>query len=157
VTTTTPGIQLRPGGQRGWPPAAAGRSGTVACLVYRAGRRAAVRGRLLLTGGVRITQPIEDSTARLAARTTSVSIGSPVLERLLAGAGFLDTGAFPQISFRSGRLAWVPAGGPPLAACRSRTPGRNWPASSMWTFPARGQAARRASSSPAAGSSTRGG
>lgn len=37
MTTATSGIQLRPGGQRGWPPAAAGRSGIVACLVYRAG------------------------------------------------------------------------------------------------------------------------
>jgi hypothetical protein len=51
VTTTTPGIQLRPGGQRGWPPAAAGRSGAVACLLYRAGRRPAVPGRRPLTGG----------------------------------------------------------------------------------------------------------
>jgi hypothetical protein len=157
VTTATSGVQLRPGGQRGWPPAAVGQSGIVACLVYRAGCRPAVRGRLFLNGGVRITKPIEDSTARLAARTTAVSTGPPVLGRLLAGAGFLDTGAFPQISFRSGRLARVLARGAPLAACRSRTPSRNWPASSMWTFPARGRAARRASSSPAAGSSTRGG
>jgi hypothetical protein len=156
VTTATSGIQLRPGGQRGWPPAAAGRSGTVACLVYRAGCGAAERGRLLLTGGMRITKPIEGSTARLAARTTAVSTGSPVPGRLLAGAGFLDMGAFPQISFRSGRLAWVLAGGAPLAACRSRTPGWDWPASSMLTFPARGQAPRRASW-PAAGSSVRGG
>ena len=37
MTTATSGIQLRPGGRRGWPPAGAGRSGTVACLVYRAG------------------------------------------------------------------------------------------------------------------------
>jgi hypothetical protein len=86
VTTATSGIQLRPGGQRGWPPAAVGQSGIVACLVYRAGCRAAVRGRLFLTGGVRITKPIEDSTARLAARTTAVSTGSPVLGRLLAAA-----------------------------------------------------------------------
>jgi hypothetical protein len=34
VTTATSGIQLRPGGQRGWPPAAAGRSGTVACIEF---------------------------------------------------------------------------------------------------------------------------
>jgi hypothetical protein len=31
-------------------------------------------------------------------------------DRLLAGPGFLDAGALPEISFRSGLLAWVPAG-----------------------------------------------
>jgi polyisoprenoid-binding protein YceI len=69
-----------------------------------------VRGRLPLTGGVLIAEPIEDSTARLAARTSAVSTGSTVLDRLLAGPGFLDAGSFPEVSFRSERLAWVPAG-----------------------------------------------
>ena len=69
-----------------------------------------VRGRLPLTGGVLIAEPVEDSTARLAARASAVSTGSPVLDRLLAGPGFLDAGAFPEISFRSELLVWVPAG-----------------------------------------------
>jgi YceI-like protein len=33
-----------------------------------------------------------------------------VLDRELAGPGFLDAGAFPEISFRSELLAWVPTG-----------------------------------------------
>jgi polyisoprenoid-binding protein YceI len=69
-----------------------------------------VRGQLPLTGRVLITEPIENSTARLAARTSAISTGSPLLDRLLAGPGFLDAGAFPEISFRSELLAWVPAG-----------------------------------------------
>jgi len=69
-----------------------------------------VRGHLPLTGRVVITEPIEDSTARLAARTSAISTGSPLLDRLLAGPGFLDAGAFPEVSFRSELLAWVPAG-----------------------------------------------
>ena len=69
-----------------------------------------VRGRLPLAGGVLITEPIEDSTARLAARTSAISTGSPLLDRLLAGHGFLDAEAFPEISFRSELLAWVPTG-----------------------------------------------
>jgi hypothetical protein len=69
-----------------------------------------VRGCLPLTDEVLITEPIEDSTARLAARTSAPSTGSPVLDRLLAGPGFLDAGAFPEISFRSELLVWVPDG-----------------------------------------------
>ena len=68
-----------------------------------------MRGHLPLTGRVLITEPIEDSTARLTARTSAISTGSP-LDRLLAGPGFLDAGAFPEISFRSELLAWVPTG-----------------------------------------------
>jgi polyisoprenoid-binding protein YceI len=69
-----------------------------------------VRGRLPLAGRVIIAAPIEDSTACLAARTSAVSTGSPALDRLLAGPRFLDAAAFPEISFRSELLAWVPAG-----------------------------------------------
>jgi polyisoprenoid-binding protein YceI len=69
-----------------------------------------VRGRLPLAGRVIIAEPIEDSTACLAARTSAVSTGSPALDRLLAGPRFLDAAAFPEISFRSELLAWVPAG-----------------------------------------------
>jgi len=69
-----------------------------------------MRGRLPLTGGVLIAEPVEDSTARLAARASAVSTGSPLLDRLLTGPGFLDAGAFPEIIFRSELLAWVPAG-----------------------------------------------
>ena len=69
-----------------------------------------MRGRLPLAGRVIIAAPIEDSTACLAARTSAVSTGSPGLDRLLAGPRFLDAAAFPEISFRSELLAWVPAG-----------------------------------------------
>jgi polyisoprenoid-binding protein YceI len=69
-----------------------------------------VRGRLPLAGRVVIAEPIEDSTACLAARTSAISTGSPALDMLLAGARFLDAAAFPEISFRSELLAWVPGG-----------------------------------------------
>ena len=111
MTTTTPGMRLPPGGQ---PRLAAGswrvdpaqsHASFAASVVGRP-----VRGRLPLSGEVLITEPIEDSTARLAARAGAVSTGSPVLDRLLAGPGFLDAAAYPEISFRSELLAWVPAG-----------------------------------------------
>ena len=111
MTTTTPGVQPRPGGQ---PRLAAGSwrldpaQSHASFTAWFAGRP--VRGSLPLTGGVLITEPIQDSTARLAARTGAVSTGSPMLDRLLAGPGFLDAGSFPEVSFRSERLAWVPAG-----------------------------------------------
>jgi polyisoprenoid-binding protein YceI len=111
TTATTPGIQLGPGGQ---PRLAAGswRVDPAHSHAWFAARVAdrPVRGRLPLTGGVLIADPVEDSTARLAARASAVSTGSPVLDRLLTGPGFLDAGAFPEISFRSELLAWVPAG-----------------------------------------------
>src|SRR5579863_9258937 len=66
-----------------------------------------VRGRLPLSGGLLITEPIEDSTAWLIARAGAVSTGSPVLDRLLAGPSFLDAAAFPEISFRSELLTWT--------------------------------------------------
>ena len=69
-----------------------------------------VRGRLPLAGGVHIAQPIEDSAARLTARTRALSTGSAFLDRLLTGPGFLDADAFPEISFRSELLVRVPAG-----------------------------------------------
>jgi polyisoprenoid-binding protein YceI len=111
VTATTPGIQLKPGGQ---PRLAVGSwradpAHSHALFTARVAGRD-VQGRLPLTGEVRITEPIEDSTARLAARTSAVSTGSPVLDRLLAGPGFLDARAYPEISFRSELLAWVRAG-----------------------------------------------
>jgi polyisoprenoid-binding protein YceI len=109
--TTTPDVQLTPGRQ---PRLAAGHwrvdpAHSHASFAARVAGRA-VRGCLPLTGGVLITEPIEDSTARLAARPSAVSTGSPVLDRVLAGPGFLDAGAFPEISFRSELLVWVPDG-----------------------------------------------
>jgi hypothetical protein len=111
VTTTTPGMQLPPGGQ---PRLAAGSwrvdpaqsdASFTASVVGRP-----VRVRLPLTGRVLITEPIENSTARLTARASAVSTGSPVLDRLLVGPGFLDAGAYPEISFQSELLTWAPAG-----------------------------------------------
>jgi polyisoprenoid-binding protein YceI len=111
MTTTTPGIQFGPGGQPrlatgSWraDPAHSGASFTA----QFAGQP--VRGRLPLTGAVLVTEPIEDSIARLSARTSAVSTGSPMLDQLLAAPGFLDAAAFPEISFQSELLAWVPAG-----------------------------------------------
>jgi hypothetical protein len=93
VTTMTPGMQLPSGGQQrlaagSWRVDPARSHASFAASVV--GRP--VRGCLPLSGGVLITEPIEDSTA------------------LLIGPGFLDAAAFPEISFRSELLAWVPAG-----------------------------------------------
>ena len=81
MTTTTPVMQLPPGGQPrltagSWSidPAQSDASFT-ATVVGRL-----VRGRLLLSGVVLITEPIEDLTTRLAARAGAVSTGSPVLD-----------------------------------------------------------------------------
>lgn len=63
-----------------------------------------------LTGPAQNTEPLEESTARLTARTSAVSTGSPILDRLLAGPGFLDARAYPEISFESDLLVRVPAG-----------------------------------------------
>jgi polyisoprenoid-binding protein YceI len=111
VTTTTPGMQLPPGGQPrltvgSWRVDPAQSAASFAASVI--GRP--VRGRLPLSGRVLITEPIEDSTAQLTARAGAVSTGSPVLDRLLAGPGFLDARAYPEISFRSELLAWVRTG-----------------------------------------------
>lgn len=111
TTATTPGIQVKPGGR---PQLSAGSwrvdpARSYAWFDARVADRL-VRGRLPLTGGVLIAEPVEDSTARLAARASAVSTGSPLLDRLLTGPGFLDAGAFPEIIFRCELLAWVPAG-----------------------------------------------
>jgi polyisoprenoid-binding protein YceI len=111
AVTTTSRIRLAPGSQ---PRLAVGSwrvdpAHSHASFAARVARRP-VRGRLPLTGRVLIAEPVEDSTARLVARSAAVSTGSPVLDRLLTGSGFLDARTFPEISFRSELLAWVPAG-----------------------------------------------
>ena len=108
--TTTSRIQLAPGGQPrltvgSWRVDPAHSHASFAARVA-----GPLRGRLPLTGRALIAEPVEDSTARLVARSDAVSTGSPVLDRLLTGPGFLDAGTFPEISFRSELLAWVPAG-----------------------------------------------
>jgi polyisoprenoid-binding protein YceI len=158
VTATTPGHQFLPAGL---PRLAAGGwrmdpARSYASFAARAVGRP-VLGRAPLTGRVLITEPIEDSTARLAARTSTISTGSPMLDRLLAGPGFLDAVTHPEISFRSELLAWVPAGWRTVGCLNVRGTEHDWPASSMCTLAAPGRAAPRASLSPAAGSSTHGG
>jgi polyisoprenoid-binding protein YceI len=111
VTATTPDHQFLPAGL---PRLAVGSwrvdpARSLASFAARAAGRS-VCGHLPLTGQVLVTEPIEDSTVRLAARTRAISTGSPLLDRLLAGPGFLDAAAFPEISFRSELLAWVPTG-----------------------------------------------
>jgi polyisoprenoid-binding protein YceI len=111
VTATMPGHQFLPAGL---PRLAVGswwvdQTRPHALFAARASDRS-VRGQLPLTGRVLVTEPIEASTARLAARTSAISTGSPLLDRLLAGPAFLNAGAFPEISFRSEVLAWVPTG-----------------------------------------------
>jgi polyisoprenoid-binding protein YceI len=111
VTTTRPDIQPSP---RRQPSLVTGRwrvdpAQSHASFAARVGGQS-VRGCLPLAGRVAIAEPVEDSVACLAANTSAVSTGSSALDRLLAGPRFLDAAAFPQISFRSERLAWVPAG-----------------------------------------------
>jgi polyisoprenoid-binding protein YceI len=111
MTATTPGFRLRPEEQ---PSLAASHwrvdpACSQASFTARVAGRV-VRGRLPLTGQVLMAEPIEESTAWLAARASAVSTGSPALDRLLAGPGFLDARVFPEISFRSELLAWVPSG-----------------------------------------------
>ena len=69
-----------------------------------------VRGQLALAGRVLIAQPVEDSEARLTARTSTLSTGSVLLDQILTGPAFLDADAFPEISFHAGLLVCVPAG-----------------------------------------------
>jgi polyisoprenoid-binding protein YceI len=111
VTATTPGIRPRPAEG---PALAAGHwevdpARSRASFAARVAGHS-VRGCLPLTGKALITEPIEESTARLAATTSAIRTGSTALDRLLAGPAFLDARAFPQISFRSELLVWVPAG-----------------------------------------------
>jgi hypothetical protein len=109
--TATPDIQLKPDLQ---PRLAAGNwrltpADSYASFAARLPFRR-VRGRLPLTGQVVITERVADSRAVLTARTSAVSTGSPTLDRVLAGPAFLDAGAYPEISFTSDLLVWVPSG-----------------------------------------------
>jgi polyisoprenoid-binding protein YceI len=70
----------------------------------------AVQGHLPLRGGAYVSASIEDSAAHLYATTGAVRTGSAMLDRLLAGPGFLDAEAHPHISFRSEMLVCVPTG-----------------------------------------------
>jgi polyisoprenoid-binding protein YceI len=69
-----------------------------------------VRGCLPLTGAVSVAASFEDSTAHLTAMADEVSAGNRMLDRLLAGPGFLDTEVYPTISLRSQMLVCVPTG-----------------------------------------------
>jgi polyisoprenoid-binding protein YceI len=111
VTMMRPGIQPNPGAAQR-PAAGSWRVDPAQSQALFAARMAGrpVQGRLPLTGRVLIAEPIEDSTATLAARASQVSTGYPVLDRQLARPIFLDAAAFPEISFQSELLAWVPAG-----------------------------------------------
>jgi hypothetical protein len=103
------------------------------------------------------TEPIEDSTARLIARASAVSTGSPVLIGCWPGPASWTPGPYRRSA--SGPGCWPgsrPDGGLP-AAFRSRTLCMSWPAISLCTLAARGRTAPRASLSPAGGSSTPGG
>jgi polyisoprenoid-binding protein YceI len=108
---TRPGIRIGPGEEPGlavgrWQVDPALSQASFAARV--AGQ--SVRGCVPLTGEAIIAEPIEKSTARLAARTSAISTGSAALDRLLAGPAFLDARAFPEISFRPELLVPVPAG-----------------------------------------------
>ena len=136
----------------------AGRSGPVECLVCRIGRRPA---------GARAPAPDRRGADYRADRGFDGAAGRQ------GGRGqYRVTGAWtgcwpgpaswtpgPTRRSASGPSCWPgsrPDGGLP-AACRSRTPSMNWPATSICTLAARGRTAPRASLSPAAGSSTTGG
>jgi hypothetical protein len=108
VTATTPGHPFLPAGLP--RPAAGGWTRPGRMRLSPPGPSAGLCSGVPLTGRVLITEPIKDSTARLAARTSAISTGSPLLDRLLAGPGFLDAVTYPEISFRSELPAWVPAG-----------------------------------------------
>jgi polyisoprenoid-binding protein YceI len=111
VTTMRPGFRLKSGAQLR-PAAGIWRVDPAQSYVAFTARAAGlqVRGRLPLTGRVLVAEPVEDSVACLAARACQVRTGSPVLDQQLAGPAFLDARAFPEISFRSELLAWVPTG-----------------------------------------------
>jgi polyisoprenoid-binding protein YceI len=69
-----------------------------------------IRGHLPLTGEVVIAESVEDSTAHLVAAAQALSTGHGVLDRLLAGPGFLHADYFPEIAFGSQVLVCVPIG-----------------------------------------------
>jgi polyisoprenoid-binding protein YceI len=69
-----------------------------------------VRGRLPLIGAAYVSPAVEDSAAYLCAATGAVRTGSGMLDELIAGAGFLDSETYPDITFRSEMLARVPTG-----------------------------------------------
>jgi polyisoprenoid-binding protein YceI len=69
-----------------------------------------VPGRLPLIGAVSVAASIEDSKAHLVALANEVSTGNRMLDRLLAGPGFLDIEEYPTISLRSQMLVCVPTG-----------------------------------------------
>ena len=69
-----------------------------------------IHGRLPLSGRAYVSAVIEESAAHLYAATGSLRTGSAMLDRLLAGPGFLDAEAHPEISFRSDVLVCVPTG-----------------------------------------------
>jgi len=56
-----------------------------------------VRGRLPLIGTVNVAASIEESIAHLVALANEVSTGNHMLDRLLAGPGFLDIEDYPTL------------------------------------------------------------
>jgi polyisoprenoid-binding protein YceI len=69
-----------------------------------------VRGRLPLRGDVLVAELAQESTAELVASPSAVTTGHGVLDRVLAGPGFLNADNFPEITFRSEVLVCVPTG-----------------------------------------------
>jgi polyisoprenoid-binding protein YceI len=111
MTTATPDIRL---GSHGALPVTAGGwrvdpSRSSASFTARVAGRP-VRGRLPLSGGAYVSASIEDSATHLYAATGALRTGSAMLDRLLAGPGFLDAETHPDISFRSETLVCVPTG-----------------------------------------------
>ena len=84
-----------------------------------------VRGRVLFTGPGARYRAIEDSTARLSARTSTISTGAPLPDRLLAGDGFLDA-AGDRLPIRAAGL-----GSGQTAPPASLSPG-SWVIDSRW-------------------------
>jgi len=111
MTTATPDIRF---GSSGALPVTAGSwrvdsARSSAWFTARVAGRS-VRGRLPLSGGAYVSATIEDSAAHLYAATSALRTGSAMLDRLLAGPGFLDAETHPDISFRSEMLICVPTG-----------------------------------------------
>ena len=111
MNTTAPALQPRPGGMPGLAPGGwrVDPAHSHASFAARVAGRP-VRGRLPMTGSVLIGEPIEDSAARLAATDERGQHRVAVLDRLLTSPAFLDAEAFPEITFSSELLVWVPAG-----------------------------------------------